>query len=115
MYLTHDEYKKLGGKLDESTFSFFQVKAEKKLDFLTMNRLKRLTRIPDEVKELLVEFIDMLPQYNTARDASVTSYSNGIESFSYNGEDVERTITNKFWAMCKEYLCMYPELIRRGN
>ena len=116
-YISFEDYKMLGGNVeDESTFSILERKAEIKLNALTFNRLKDATTIPDEVKELMVEFIDLIDNYtnsSTSKDSSVVSYSNGVESFSYK-ETTEEEQNAKFNRLAKEYLCNTGLLYRGG-
>ena len=79
-YLTYNEYKGLGGQVDESAFPLLERKAQRKLDNFTYDRLKQAEVIIDEVKEALVSMIDMLAE----EDGNVVkSFSNGKVSFTY--------------------------------
>lgn len=88
-YLTYQDYKELGGTLDESTFKHLERKAQRYLDTITFDRIKKLTTIPDEVREVLTEFIGRMDTYNNQRQSGdlVTQYSNGVEQFSYKTQD----------------------------
>lgn len=100
-YLTYNEYTTLGGKLvSESAFPRIERKAEAKLDFFTQNRLKELEEVPDEVKSLMVEFVDKL---SVAVNGNITSYSNGIESFSFDKNQVD-AMNDELCDMAIEYL-----------
>lgn len=59
MYLTHAEYKKMGGSLDEAAFSRLEFKARKLIDQHTFGRLMGLTEQPEAVKKLIFELISM--------------------------------------------------------
>lgn len=59
MYLAFDEYKEMGGTLDDAAFSRFEFKAEKLIDQHTFGRLKGLTEQPEAVKRLIFELISM--------------------------------------------------------
>ena len=83
MYLSYDDYVNFGGNLDESKFLMYEKKAETKLDYYTQNRIKSLDVIIDEVKTCVFEFICYLLD-NSTNDSNLTSYSNGVESFSFN-------------------------------
>ena len=54
-YITYDEYKAFGGSLDESAFAISERRAQRFVDAITFERIKKLTIIPDEVKEFIVE------------------------------------------------------------
>ena len=87
-YLTYNEYVSLGGTLSSTeTFNKMLRKAQRWLDYITFNRIQALTDIPDVVKEVLVEFVDKMYDYETSTSnggSTVTSYSNGVETFQYN-------------------------------
>lgn len=82
-YLTFCEYTELGGTVSESAFPLLEKKARRKLDYFTQNRLKGLSTQIDEVKEVMTEFIETISS-DISHVGNVTSYSNGIESFSYD-------------------------------
>lgn len=50
MYLTYEEYKNLGGTLDETTFNDFEFESECIVNWYTFDRLKNETFYPAEVK-----------------------------------------------------------------
>lgn len=116
-YLNYNDYVDLGGKLSESAFSNYITEAEVKLDYLTFNRLKNYDTIPVEVKLLIVKFISILNDFTSVGNntQALSSYSNGIESFSYNNsQDPEKFLNNKLGLLATEYLSEYPDLINRG-
>lgn len=80
-YLTYDEYKGLGGQVDESAFPLLERKAQRKLDHYTYDRLKDTETIIDEVKEVLTSMIDILAEEDNGDE--VKSFSNGKVSFSF--------------------------------
>ena len=90
-YITYVEYKELSGKVPEDAFPKTLRKAQRFLDSVTFDRIPHLTKIPDVVKEVLAEFVDMqfAKESATSSASSVASeYSNGIESivFEENSE-----------------------------
>lgn len=84
-YITYAEYTELGGKVQQSDFLDLERKARAKINFFTLDRLKTIETISDEVKEVMTEFINKL---SIADDKTVTSYSNGVESFGYVAKDI---------------------------
>lgn len=84
-YLTYNEYIELGGTVPEGSFKNLERKAQRMLDYITFDRIKNLTRIPDEVKEVLTEFVNLSYVYDnqTENGDTITSYSNGIEKLTY--------------------------------
>lgn len=60
MYLTYEEYKNLGGSIEEIDFIGYERVARRKIDYYTYNRVRKLTEIPQEVQECLVDLVDYL-------------------------------------------------------
>lgn len=123
-YISFEEYRNLGGKADESTFSFLAVSSEAKMNYLTNGRIDEFVKtfdtpdlIPIEIKQAEVEFIDTIKSADTKRDSSLTSYSNGIESFGYGSTEgnVESDLIKRLSTILAEYLWRYPELLYRGR
>lgn len=106
----------------EAVFNKLNVKATLKLNYFTDNRIKYLDTedIPDEVKFTLAEFVDIIntvnEQIEETGSINLASYSNGIESFSFNGDssNPEKTLNSLLWSKVSENLSNYPELIYRG-
>lgn len=80
-YLTYDEFKELGGRVDESTFPLLEKRAQRTLDYFTFDRLKEAETIIDEVKEVLTLIINMLAEENNGDE--VKSFSNGKVNFTF--------------------------------
>lgn len=121
-YLTFEEYQKLGGKCTQDIFPNLQFDVESKMNFITFNKLSKLINdlgnVPDEVKMLEAKLINIEFNVNPERDTSVSSYSNGIETFSYssNEDDVEKLLNTKVRQLMMEYLYpKYPDLFYRGR
>lgn len=94
MYLTYEEYRCMGGTLDDITFERLEFQAEAKINRATFNRLKGDTEIPYEVKRLTHYLVDLMRKKELAfslgkdsvfTDAPITSQSNDGVSTSYNG------------------------------
>lgn len=121
-YLTFEEYQKLGGKCTQDIFPNLQFDVESKMNFITFNKLSKLIddlgNVPDEVKMLEAKLINIEFNVKPERDTSVSSYSNGIETFSYssNEDDVEKLLNTKVRQLMMEYLYpKYPDLFYRGR
>lgn len=124
-YLTYDDYKTMGGELEESAFSSLLFDVESKINYLTNGRIPKLDTIPEALKLVtykLVCFYEVNSQGVTdnTHSGNLTSYSNGIESFGYatNGDNSFKGSTsfdNKILSILKEYLWEYPELLYRGR
>ena len=118
-YITFEEYVSLGGKCTEDTFPLLQYDIETLMDYVTENRLSKLVDklgyVPEEVKMLEVQLVNI--SSSTSPKEGVSSYSNGIESFSYDTSKssldiMEETVSKKMF----QYLyTKYPELFYRGR
>ena len=104
LYLTYDDYVTRGGTLSEDVFNYIESKAERKLDYYTHMRVRYLendgTPIPKEVSDVIYEFIKFLENPTTA-DKTIASYSNGIESFTFN-QNVDPFV--ELYNLAREYL-----------
>lgn len=121
-YLTFEEYQKLGGKCTQDIFPNLQFDVESKMNFITFNKLSKLINdlgnVPDEVKMLEAKLINIEFNVSPERDTSVSSYSNGIETFSYSSNEdvVEKLLNTKVRQLMMEYLySKYPDLFYRGR
>ena len=94
MYLTYEEYKSMGGTIDEIPFADFEFQAEAQVNYATFGRLKRDNVIPNEVKRLMKYLVDLMEKKGAAfslgkgSDSTptyITSQSNDGVSISYNG------------------------------
>ena len=107
-YIEYNEYLELGGKVSEDAFVVLERKAQRWLDYFTFDRVKYLTRIPDEVKEVLVEFIDRLQGYSdqTMDGQLISKYSNGVEDITYS-RSTESDVKNAMGKIAIEWLPAY--------
>ena len=118
-YITFEEYVSLGGKCTKNTFPLLQYDIETLMAFVTENRLPKLVDklgyVPEEVKMLEVQLINT--SSSTSSKEGVSSYSNGIESFSYDTTksslDIMRETVSK--KMLQYLYPKYPELFYRGR
>lgn len=94
MYLTYEEYKNMGGTLDQINFSKYEFQARAQINYLTFNRLKGDTVIPEEVKQVTFYLVDLMEKKaaafslgkgSAAASTYITSQSNDGVSISYNG------------------------------
>lgn len=72
MFLTYNEYKSMGGGLDETAFNIYGYEAERKIDAATHGRIKNPT---ERVKRCIVRVADLLMREDIM-DERVTSWSN---------------------------------------
>lgn len=118
-HLNYIDYHKLGGTVDESAFPIYAIQAENYVNNITNNKISRLNEIPDSVKLLETRIISLLFQADKSLNSnnglgSLKSYSNGIESFSYdNSQFSEENLNLKFMNLAKVLLSGEPCLLCR--
>jgi hypothetical protein len=97
MYLSYEEYQNMGGTLNETAFTDFEIGAEFWINWCTFNRLKVNTDIPDEVKKCVYKLIGIAQIQQQALSlgqpiegdtstitSAIASQSNDGVSISYN-------------------------------
>ena len=82
-YLTYDEYKQLGGTLDENAFNLLEYEARKKINVKTFNRISRLEEIPTDVKMCMYNLITTIGSYEENHNKTIASESVGSYSVTY--------------------------------
>lgn len=77
-YLTYNEYKALGGKLDQAPFNLLEYDVRKEIDKQTLGRLINLEKQREEVKMCVWELINLQQSINNGVDISgnVVNYTN---------------------------------------
>lgn len=111
-HLSYEEYVSLGGKVDIDSFPTLLLDCEIYLDKITMSKINNTPFTPS-IKRLIVKCIEVLQENNEA-NASISSYSDGIESISYNTTEIgEKPTESKIYSLCRLYLP--PELMYRGK
>lgn len=97
-YLTYDEYKELGGNLDQTPFNLLEFEARRIIDSKTQQRLKNVKELPQQVKICVLSLINLLNSYTTENQTSknISSESVGSYSVSYiTGTQIQETIKSK--------------------
>lgn len=99
-YLTYNEYKALGGNLEQTPFNLLEYEARRKVDERTQQRLKKVNNIPEEVKMCVFALVNDLVAYSNNTGAgdnkNVASESVGSYSVSYiTGSQIQETIKSK--------------------
>lgn len=97
-YLTYDEYKALGGSLDQTPFNLLEYEARRIIDSRTLQRLKGINQIPQEVKMCMFSLINTINGYANQSQTSknISSESVGSYSVSYiTGNQIQETINSK--------------------
>ena len=85
-YLTYDEYKALGGSLDQTPFNLLEFEARKEVDKYTFNRLVNLETQNQEVKLCIYALIEQINS-NKANLKGVASESTDGYSISYTNQN----------------------------
>ena len=85
-YLTYDEYKALGGLLDQTPFNLLEFEARKEVDKYTFNRLVNLETQNQEVKLCIYALIEQINS-NKANLKGVASESTDGYSISYTSQN----------------------------
>ena len=83
-YLTYDEYKALGGTIDQTPFNLLEFEARRKIDERTQGRLKKVEVLPQEVKICMFALINSISNYSSC----VSSNNKNIASESIDGYSV---------------------------
>ena len=84
-YLTYDEYKSLGGSLDNMPFNLLEFEARKQIDRRTQNRLKNVNEddIPEAVKICVFNLISKIQTYaETTEKTNANVASENIDGYS---------------------------------
>ena len=91
-YLTYDEYRLLGGKMELMPFNLLEFEARKIIDGRTQQRLVGVKEIPQDVKLCMNKMIDTISKYISATNVNaaegvnqgnIASESVGSYSVSY--------------------------------
>lgn len=106
MYLTYERYKQLGGTLTQEGFGKAEPIAELYMNHWTLNRLKSERVIMDlkaagdyeSVERAMAYLADEVEGLRKSRKskadgAEVTSFSNGVNSFSFGGAGSSTEVT----------------------
>lgn len=79
MYLTQAEYEAYSNSNAPSLYIRLEYRARKIVDALTFGRVRRMAAVPEAVKRLMVELIDLEESADAARKGE------GVKSFSNDG------------------------------
>lgn len=90
-YLDYIEYRDLEGKLLEMPFNLLEYKAEKKIDEMTSNRFKTLSKedYPQELKMCVYELIDIL--HNEGNSSVVSESIGNYSKTKQSKENIDKT------------------------
>ena len=97
-YLTYNEYKALGGNLDITPFNLLEYEARRIIDNRTLQRLKGIEIIPQEVKMCMFALINTINSYSNQGQTSKNISSEAVGSYSVSyiaGTQIQETINSK--------------------
>ena len=83
-YLTYEEYKGLGGTLDQMPFNLLEFEARQNIDKYTIGRLKELPTQVEEVKLCDYKLITLLSSYKNLEEQDKVLSSESIDGYSYS-------------------------------
>lgn len=81
-YLKFEEYKKLGGSLDQVPFNLLEVEARSNIDKYTSGRLKELETQNENVQICMYKLIEVLASYNSYETQNKGISSENIDGYS---------------------------------
>lgn len=77
-YINYDQYKELGGKLDDAAFKRNIARANGVIDSMTFNRIEAMSEIPNNAKELCRDLVEYFADnFGSSRQVSNRSQSAG--------------------------------------
>ena len=98
-YLTYNEYRALGGTLDQTPFNLLEYEARRKIDERTQGRLKNVANVPQEVKMCAFALINSIKSYGSSAEGNnknIASESTDGYSVSYvTGGTIQEIIKSK--------------------
>ena len=119
MYLTHEDYLNMGGRIASVTaYRILESQARKKLDLYTQGRIAALDAVPDDIKLLMLLLVEQLETAQERPAGAVASVSNDGYSVSYeSAEAAQDTAERAMLALIHEYAApwCFRGLDRRGG
>ncbi len=89
MYIDYNYYSQNGGVVDNTAFNILVRTAQRKLDAYTFNRLQGLAEQTEQVKQLMVDLINLL---STMDSKEIKSFNNDGVSITYADRDTENDL-----------------------
>lgn len=106
-YLSYEEYKDLGGTLEEVPFNELEYECRRIIDSRTQNRLKNADEIPEEVKMLENKMIRTLQGYYI----SLQKAQSGISSENTDGYSVSYISSNQISQLIEGKIDVLQDLV----
>lgn len=98
-YLTYNEYRLLGGTLDQTPFNLLEYEARRKIDERTQGRLKNVANVPQEVKMCVFALINSINSYGSSTKGSnkniVSESTDGYSASYVTGGTIQENIKSK--------------------
>ena len=91
LYLTYEEYKSMGGELEEAAFNRNIDRACAMIDIRTQSRLEEFADIPQIVKTVCADLVSYITK-NTVEKPSVTSKSQSAGGVSESESYAVKTV-----------------------
>lgn len=113
MYATFDDYNSFAvTKISKDIFDIYYPRAEKLIDYLTFNRIKKLSAVSNDVKIAVCAVIETYVKYsdkyeNTAQQNGIKSENADGYSVTYiesNTNNIEKQIIDTAIRQAKMYL-----------
>ena len=119
LYLTYEEYSKMGGELDLTAFCRNIDRACAMIDIRTHSRLKRFVEIPNLVKTVCLDLVEYIAKNTVYKGVSGISQSAGgvSESITYTvktAEDYANDIDRIFEPLATIVTANGTSLLYRG-
>lgn len=99
-YLEYQNYRLLGGTLDQTPFNLLEFEARRKIDEKTQGRLKGIKEIPQEVKMCVFALINSMSTYdnNLSKTGNKNIASESTDGYSVNyvtGSQIQEVLKSK--------------------
>lgn len=114
-YLTYQEYKALGGTLDEMPFNLLEYNARKKIDERTFGRLVDKGQEYQEVKLCVYNMITTLNSYSSYGTQNKAISSESTDGYSISYGTPQKSITEAKNSELEDIMNSYLANIAIGN
>ena len=102
-YLTYTEYQSYGGSLSKEDFNLSEIRAQKRIDYLTDRRVADMEKVPEEVKLCIISLIRV---DSRADSPLIASFNTDGYSESYgSAPDQIKVLQKAVDAEIREMLC----------
>lgn len=93
-YLKYDEYRLLGGTLEQTPFNILELEARKNVDKYTLGRLKNLDEQIPEVKVCIYNLISLLNTYTSYENQNKSISSENTDGYSISYAQATENVSN---------------------